>query len=78
MGSTIHLYKTTREEFLQDKDWVCHELQHVQQYTQNGFVGFISKYLVESMRKGYYNNRFEVEARANEENTSLMNEVEFV
>ena len=44
-GNTIHLHNTSRKEFLNDSDWVCHELKHVQQYQQNGFAGFISKYL---------------------------------
>lgn len=77
-GKTIYLYQTSRNEFLGDRNWVCHELQHIKQYEENGFLGFIVKYLIESIRKGYYNNRFEVEARGNENNFSLMKGVEFV
>ena len=65
-GSTIHLHNTTRSEFLNDQAWVNHELMHVDQYKRYGFVGFISRYLVEWFRKGYYNNKYEVEARAAE------------
>lgn len=71
-GKTIHLHNTSKEEFLKDTDWVCHELQHVEQYCQHGFIGFVCKYLFEWVRKGYYNNRFEVEARDNEKNVSLI------
>jgi hypothetical protein len=66
LGKTIHLYNTSKEEFLQDEKWLRHELCHVRQFQQYGYVGFIAKYLWESIRRGYYNNRFEVEARAAE------------
>jgi len=67
LGKTIHLYNISKEEFLKDEKWVKHEMCHVQQYRQHGYIGFIAKYLWESMRRGYYNNRFEVAARAAEE-----------
>jgi hypothetical protein len=66
LGKTIHLYNTTREEFLANPEWLMHELEHVRQFRQYGFAGFIVRYLVETLRKGYWNNRFEVEARAAE------------
>lgn len=66
LGNTIHLHNTTRQEFLQNKKWVKHELCHVQQFKQHGYILFIIKYLWESIRKGYHNNKFEVEARAAE------------
>lgn len=78
IGSTIHLHNTDRNEFLADKKWVAHELIHVEQYRQHGYVGFIFKYLLESVRKGYYSNRFEVEARENEDNEKLFNQFEFI
>jgi hypothetical protein len=39
----------------------------VAQYRQFGFVPFIFLYLAEWIKKGYYNNRFEVEAREAEQ-----------
>lgn len=77
-GSTIHLHNTSHEEFLNDTDWVCHELKHVEQYRQNGFTGFLVKYLFYWMKNGYYNNRFEVEARASEKNISLIENAQFI
>ena len=62
-GKTIHLYNITSEKFLKNRKWLTHELCHVKQYEQNGFLIFIAKYLFESFRKGYFNNKFEVEAR---------------
>ncbi len=67
LGKTIYLHNTSKEEFLQNTKWVKHELCHVQQFRQHGYLGFLVKYLWESLKKGYYNNKFEVEARAAEE-----------
>lgn len=67
LGHTIHLYNTSKEEFLQNKAWLRHELCHVRQFEEHGFVPFIFKYIWESIRHGYYNNRYEVEARKAEE-----------
>lgn len=64
VGSTIHLHNSSSAEFLKNEKWLKHELCHIHQYRQHGLVGFIVKYLWESIRKGYYNNKFEVEARA--------------
>lgn len=68
LGKTIHLHGTDRENFLRDERWVKHELCHIRQFRQYGFFGFLFRYLLESARKGYYNNRFEIEAREAEEN----------
>lgn len=67
LGKTIHLHNTTKANFLQDERWVKHELCHIKQFKDHGYVGFIIKYLWESIKKGYYNNRFEVEARKAED-----------
>lgn len=63
LGNCIHLHNTSKEEFLQDKKWLKHELCHVEQFKKYGFIGFIMRYLWESLKKGYYNNKYEVEAR---------------
>lgn len=63
IGKTIHLHNTTKEEFLKNERWVKHELCHIRQYKELGFFRFIALYLWESMKKGYYNNKFEAEAR---------------
>ena len=67
LGKTIHLHNTTAKKFLCNEKWVKHELCHIKQFKQHGYVYFIVKYLWESISKGYYNNRFEVEARKAEE-----------
>lgn len=63
IGKTIHLHNTSKQEFLKDEKWVKHELCHVKQFQQNGYLRFIVKYLWESIKHGYFNNKYEVEAR---------------
>ena len=67
LGKTIHLHNTTKEEFLKNKKWLKHEICHLRQFRRHGYIGFIIKYLWESIRRGYHNNKFEMEARAAEE-----------
>ena len=40
LGKTIHLYNTSREEFLNNPKWLNHELCHIQQFKQHGFFTF--------------------------------------
>ena len=63
LGKTIHLHNTSKADFLLDERWVNHELCHIKQFKEHGYIGFILKYIWESIKKGYFNNRFEVEAR---------------
>ncbi|WP_151086506.1 DUF4157 domain-containing protein [Hymenobacter baengnokdamensis] len=63
LGQTVHLSGATREEFLADPEWVAHEEVHLRQVRELGTVRFLWLYLVESARVGYYQNKFEVEAR---------------
>lgn len=77
-GNTIHLHNTGRAAFLSDPNWVCHELKHVQQYRQYGFAGFLTRYLYDWIRHGYYNNKFEKEARVAEGKRELLSGIEFI
>lgn len=63
IGGTVHLSGATRAEFLADPEWVAHEQVHLRQYREQGLLHFLYRYLAESARVGYYNNRYEVEAR---------------
>lgn len=67
-GRVIHLYGASRTQFLANKAWVRHEVRHVRQYQQHGFWGFLWLYVTDWMRVGYYNNRFEKDARLAEHN----------
>lgn len=63
LGKTIYLHNASKLEFLRDEKWVKHELEHVEQFRRHGFLPFVVKYFMETLRKGYYNNKYEVEAR---------------
>ncbi len=67
IGHTIHLHNTCKEDFLNNKCWLNHELCHIRQFEEHGFFGFIAKYLIESVKRGYWMNKYEVEARQAEQ-----------
>lgn len=67
IGGTIHLYNITKQQFLQNEKWVKHEVCHLKQFQKHGYFTFILKYLWESMRHGYHQNKYEEEARKEEE-----------
>ena len=77
-GNIIHLYNTKKEEFLANKRWLQHELVHVLQYREHGHFKFITLYLWESIKKGYYQNRFEKEARLYEDESALSANVQVI
>lgn len=66
IGKTIHLHNATRREFIENRRWLSHEMEHIRQYRKYGIIRFIVLYLLETARKGYYDNKFEVAARAAE------------
>jgi hypothetical protein len=70
IGKTIHLHHVSKENFPKDKKWVKHEMCHINQFKKYGFLNFIFKYLWESLQHGYYNNKYEAEARKAENETS--------
>lgn len=71
LGNTIHLYNTSYEEMLRNRRWLRHELAHVRQFQRYGFTKFLFLYLIESLKKGYYQNKFEIEARDAEQDPQL-------
>ena len=74
---TIHLSDSTAVVFLNNQRWVAHELAHVRQFATYGNIRFIFMYLSESLRKGYYNNKWEVEARASEDAVEVLQDYYF-
>ena len=77
-GKTIHLWNVSREDFLKRTPWVVHEVEHVRQFQRYGFLRFSALYLLEYTRNGYYNNRFEVEARVAEMGEGDLAGIEFI
>ncbi len=72
LGNYILLYNVSRQHFLQSNTWVCHELVHVQQWHRHTYLGFLAKYLWYSIRYGYTNNPFEVEASKLENDVAIL------
>ena len=68
LGSTIYLWNSSAADFINNERWFKHELCHIQQYKQHGYLIFIAKYIWESIWHGYQNNKYEVAARAAETN----------
>ncbi len=66
VGNCIHIYNCNRQDFIDTHRWVKHELCHVQQFREHGLLPFLVKYIWESLQKGYYLNKYEVQARAAE------------
>lgn len=67
IGSTIYLYNVSQQKFLQNEKWVKHEVCHLQQFKKHGNFIFVLKYLWESFKNGYQNNKYEIEAQKAEE-----------
>jgi len=67
VGRTIYLCKISKIDFIKDKKHLAHELCHVRQFRQYGFFRFLFLYVLEHLKNGYAQNKFEIEARAAEE-----------
>lgn len=77
LGRTIRLHNITRDEFLQNTKWVRHEVAHVKQFQQKGFLRFIVSYLLETFNLGYEFNRYELDAKKKERDHSILEGIEF-
>ena len=71
-GSTIYLHNTSKERFLSNKQWVRHELKHIEQYHRLSYWTFLFSYLLQSIKYGYCNNKYEVEARQAENDETIV------
>lgn len=77
VSKTIYLSHSTPVHFLDNQRWVAHELAHVRQFMDYGLIRFLVMYLAESIRKGYYQNKWEAAARAQEEKTDILQDFYF-
>ena len=59
-------YSVSKEVVDSDPAWRRHEDKHKEQYRREGWLKFVVKYLYYQIKYGYYNNPYEVEARAAE------------
>jgi len=76
-NKTIHLYNVDRKRFLENTKWVKHEIAHVFQYQRKGVLRFVISYLLNTFYVGYKNNIYEIEARAEEKNPSILKNIQF-
>lgn len=67
LGKTIHLHNVSKDDFIKDSKWVKHELKHIEQFRHYGTLNFLFLYFIEWIKHGYFNNRFEIEARGAED-----------
>lgn len=74
INSTIFLHNASAYELISNKRWLLHELRHVEQFQRYGTIRFLLLYLLETLSKGYVNNKYEIEARNSENDTSLLNQ----
>lgn len=63
LGSTIYLHQIKKIDFLKSKKHLAHEMCHIKQFAEHGTIRFLFLYLVESIKNGYRNNKYEIEAR---------------
>ena len=40
LGRTILLHDTTKQEFINNRKWIRHELVHIQQFEKHGYLPF--------------------------------------
>lgn len=66
IGRTIHLHNAGKEDLIYNIPWLRHEVAHVKQFSEHGYFLFILKYIFESLKKGYKNNKYEIQARSAE------------
>ncbi len=78
INRTIYLHNATAATLLANKRWLCHELKHVEQYQAYGVCLFLWKYLLSSLRHGYKQNKFEIEACEAESDVKLLDKYSIV
>lgn len=69
INNTIYLHGVSKDNFVRNPKWVLHEMKHIEQYCREGVMLFLLKYAYYSLRYGYENNPYEIEARQAEGNT---------
>jgi len=77
IGKTIHLHNTSKSDFLVNIRWMRHEAAHLLQFKKYGFWSFLIRYVFQSLKSGYHNNKYEIEARAAENDQSICDHIVF-
>jgi hypothetical protein len=77
-GNTILLFNVSKQDFLQDKQWVCHEIRHVLQSNQIGKWRFLWRYVVLGIKHGYHHHPYEVDARLHDADYEILDRVKWL
>ena len=72
---TVYLHGMSRDEFINNPALLRHEVEHIRQWQREGILPFLTKYLWYSFRVVYYNNPFEVAARASESDIDFLQQI---
>lgn len=72
---TIYLHGISKAQLIANKPMLQHEIKHVLQYQEHGGFMFLMKYLFYSIKYGYYQNPFEIEARLAEKDDTVLQRV---
>jgi len=62
-GITFGKHVFLSDKGYDNKELLAHETIHIEQYRRYGFLGFIGKYIAETIKYGYKGNTLEREAR---------------
>jgi hypothetical protein len=74
-GRKIFLYNISKQEILSNQELLRHEVAHVFQWKKYGWFRFPCLYVWYSIKHGYYQNPFEIEARNMEQSLELLENV---
>jgi hypothetical protein len=77
-GNSILLFNVSKQDFLQDKHWVCHEIRHIIQSQQLGKWTFLWRYIVLSFKHGYHHHPYEVDARLHDADFEVLDRVQWL
>lgn len=72
IGNTIYLHHCSVDNFLRHKRWALHEVQHVLQFKKYGLITFTVMYVWSAIRSGYFQSKWEIEAREAEDNDHIL------
>jgi hypothetical protein len=77
-GDTILLFNVSKQDFLQDKKWVCHEVRHILQTLEIGKWRFLWRYLILGIKHGYHQHPFELDARLHDADFEILDRVHWL
>ena len=77
IGKTIYLHNTSKQDLFKNTGWLRHEVAHLKQFREHGVIVFIIRYVWESLKNGYADNKYESAARKAENDEDICDDVTF-